>query len=518
MRNFPRAARGGRTDGDDGAIAAVDPLGGLTPWIGGKRNLAARLAARIAAIPHRTYAEPFVGMGGVFFRRREYGFNEVLNDLSGDVVNLFRVVKHHPEAYLEELCLQLFSRREFARLLKTDPATLTDVQRAARFYRLQRSAFAGKPVNRSFAATPLSNRAVNPSVLLRHVRAAHARLARVTIENLPYQEFITRYDRPATLFYLDPPYWGCEGIYGRGLFGRADFAELAGLLEGLKGSFMMSLNDRPEVRRAFRDFTIEAIETTYSAARTGNNRKARELLITSPKRRPRTWFRQNHVARPAKPCGALHILAKPCGALQNLLGVGRAVEKSRAVPVGRHRVDVVLDRALAGGRVVMGFPIFGLAAQVVGGRQRLGPAVVDQARDRGRVGQVPDQLVGDRPVRDREGAQLAPPRLAVGQEVFVEVLVGGGLDLIEAERRPVDLLQVAEPALGDRRAEQQAPGGRRPEVEGLERGADDVQAELDGVDHRASSPCSTRRSSFLLTFSSSFMMRSCTLSRARPVA
>ena len=221
---------------------AVDPLGGLAPWIGGKRNLATRLAARIAAIPHRTYAEPFVGMGGVFFRRRERARNEVLNDLSGDVVNLFRVVKHHPEAYLEELRLQLFSRREFARLLKTDPATLTDVQRAARFYRLQRSAFAGKPVNRSFAATPLSNRAVNPSVLLRHVRAAHARLARVTIENLPYQEFITRYDRPGTLFYLDPPYWGCEGIYGRNLFGRADFAELAGLLKGLKGGFMMSCN------------------------------------------------------------------------------------------------------------------------------------------------------------------------------------------------------------------------------------------------------------------------------------
>ena len=273
---------------------AVDPIRGLAPWIGGKRNLATRLAGRIAAIPHHTYAEPFVGMGGVFFRRRTRARNEVLNDLSGDVVNLFRVVKHHPEAYLEELRLQLFSRRECARLLKTDPATLTDIQRAARFYWLQRSIFSGIPVNRSFATAPLRNKAINPDVLIKHARAAHARLARVTIENLPYQEFIARYDRPGTLFYLDPPYWGCEGIYGSGMFGRADFAELAALLKGLKGGFMMSLNDRAEVRRTFQDFAIEAIETVYTASPTGSNRKGKELLITGgtacpkPGRRPTT--------------------------------------------------------------------------------------------------------------------------------------------------------------------------------------------------------------------------------------
>ena len=263
---------------------SVDPLGGLAPWIGGKRNLAARLAERIAAIPHRTYAEPFVGMGGVFFRRRERARNEVLNDLSGDVVNLFRVVKHHPEAYLEELRLQLFSRREFERLLKTDPATLTDVQRAARFYWLQRSVFSGIPISRSFPAAPLQTKSIDPKVLLKHVRAAHVRLARVTIENLPYDEFIRRYDRPSTLFYLDPPYWGCETVYGQGLFDRADFARLAELLGGLKGGFMMSLNDRAEVRRIFRGFTVEAIQTTYTASPAGPNRKAKELLISG--RRP----------------------------------------------------------------------------------------------------------------------------------------------------------------------------------------------------------------------------------------
>ena len=47
----------------------VDPLPGLAPWVGGKRNLASRLVARIEKVPHSCYAEPFLGMGGVFFRR-----------------------------------------------------------------------------------------------------------------------------------------------------------------------------------------------------------------------------------------------------------------------------------------------------------------------------------------------------------------------------------------------------------------------------------------------------------------
>ena len=62
---------------------------------------------------------------------------------------------------------------------------------------------------------------------------------------------------------------------------------LAELLSGLKGAFMMSLNDRAEVRRTFRNFTIRAIETTYTDSRSGGNRKAKELLITGPKRHSR---------------------------------------------------------------------------------------------------------------------------------------------------------------------------------------------------------------------------------------
>jgi len=67
----------------------------------------------------------------------------------------------------------------------------------------------------------------------------------VVIEFLDFREFLRRYDRKTTLFYLDPPYWGCESDYGKGLFARADFDDLSAVLRALKGRFILSI-----IRRA----------------------------------------------------------------------------------------------------------------------------------------------------------------------------------------------------------------------------------------------------------------------------
>lgn len=92
--------------------------------------------------------------------------------------------------------------------------------------------------------------------------AAHIRLARVCIENMSYDRLIPHFDRPTTLFYLDPPYYGCEKEYGDGIFKREDFANLAGILKGLKGEFLLSINDTPEIRDLFGSFRIEKEGTT----------------------------------------------------------------------------------------------------------------------------------------------------------------------------------------------------------------------------------------------------------------
>lgn len=108
---------------------------------------------------------------------------------------------------------------------------------------------------------------------------AHERLAGVTIECLDWQAVIARYDAPGTLFYLDPPYFGTEHYYGRELFSRDAFELMATRLAGIKGDFILSINDAPEVRRIFAGFHIEAVETSYSVHGAGHVKPVGELII-----------------------------------------------------------------------------------------------------------------------------------------------------------------------------------------------------------------------------------------------
>jgi DNA adenine methylase len=261
------------------ALTSVTPVNPVAPYIGGKRNLARRLVARIAATPHDTYAEAFVGMGGVFFRRQRRPKCEIINDWSGDVANLFRCMRAHPGALIELTALQLTSRADFDRHRREDPTTLTDLQRAVRFLFLQKVAFGGKVVGQDFGMSRDRPSRFRPRQVGADLLAAAARLDAVTIEQLPWAEFLRRYDRPGILFYLDPPYFGCEGDYGPGMFGRDEFAQMAEQLAQLKGRFILSLNDRPEVREIFATFSIETVGTHYGLAGKGAQ-PAREVIIT----------------------------------------------------------------------------------------------------------------------------------------------------------------------------------------------------------------------------------------------
>ncbi|MFN8682758.1 DNA adenine methylase [Paracoccus sp. P2] len=257
----------------------VKPLTPLAPYIGGKRNLAKTLIQRIDATPHDCYAEVFVGMAGVFLRRHLAPKSEVINDYSRDVATFFRVLQRHYVAFIDMMRFQLTTRVEFERLCSTDPDTLTDLERAARFLYLQNTAFGGKVSGRSFGVSYGRPARFDITRLGPMLEEVHTRLARVVIECLSYDTFLTRYDRPGTLFYLDPPYWGNEGDYGAGMFARRDFLRLAVLLHQLKGRFILSINDTPEVRALFAGFEIEAVETTYTLSSKGASRVG-ELIIS----------------------------------------------------------------------------------------------------------------------------------------------------------------------------------------------------------------------------------------------
>lgn len=261
----------------------------VAPYLGGKRNLVKRLIPLIDSVPHSTYAEPFIGMGGVFLRRETRPKAEIINDLSFDVATLFRILQRHYVPFLDMMRWQLTTRREFERLVAIDPVTLTDLERAARFLYLQRTAFGGKVSGRNFGVSLDRPGRFDIAKLTPMLEAVHERLSGVVIECMEYDRFLERYDRKTTLFYLDPPYFGSESDYGAGMFAREDFAELAMRLASLRGKFILSINDVPAIRELFASFHIRPVETTYTIAAGSKKTAAKELIISNvplPKSRP----------------------------------------------------------------------------------------------------------------------------------------------------------------------------------------------------------------------------------------
>ncbi|MCE8421404.1 DNA adenine methylase, partial [Rhodovulum sulfidophilum] len=163
---------------------------------------------------YRAYVEPFVGMGGIFLRRRFRPRLEVMNDRNGEIINLFRILQRHYPQLLEIMRFQICSRREFDRLRLTDPATLTDLERAARFLYLQRLSFGGK-LDGVFGVSAGHGPRFSLARLEPVLDAAHERLDGVVFESLDWADLIPRYDTAETLFYLDPPYFGGENDYGK---------------------------------------------------------------------------------------------------------------------------------------------------------------------------------------------------------------------------------------------------------------------------------------------------------------
>ena len=230
-------------------------------WVGGKSKLAKQVVELMPA--HHTYVEVFAGAAWVLFRKSESRV-EILNDLNGDLINLYRCVKYHLEEFVRQFKYSLVSREEFQRLHRAVPDTLTDIQRAARYYYLLKAGYGGKAADHTFSAGPSTKSRLNLLRIEEELSAAHVRLAQVTIERQPYGKLIERLDRPNVLFYADPPYWGCEDYYGKGLFARADFEQLASQLGSIKGKCIVSLNDTPEVRQIFSGFRLIAAPTKWS--------------------------------------------------------------------------------------------------------------------------------------------------------------------------------------------------------------------------------------------------------------
>lgn len=246
------------------------------PYIGGKSKLSKTI---IEMMPeHKSYCEVFAGAAWVFFRKEPSKY-EFINDLDSDLVCFYRVVQNHIEEFVKQFKWCLLSREWFEDWKRQREAGgLTDIQRAARYYYLQRMCFGGRVRNRVFGASPTHPPRINLLRLEQEMSEIHLRLSRVTIEHLPYQEFISKYDRQQTLFYLDPPYY--KAPYYEHNLKLQDFKEMAALLSGIKANFILSINDHKDMRQVFKAFDIKPVSLKYTVAK-GRQSVGKELLITN---------------------------------------------------------------------------------------------------------------------------------------------------------------------------------------------------------------------------------------------
>lgn len=214
------------------------------------------------------YVEVFGGGGSVLLNK-ERSVREVLNDANGNLINLYRVVREHPDELKDRLLYVMHNREDFkiaqrrleeatgrcfpvlpqqdgnssdsqGKLAEKKPEVSSPVLRAADFYQVVRQSYAGN--GKQFSAVARSMWAGFPTI----DRVA-GRLQGVTLEIEDFETIFQRYDSPNTHFYLDPPYFFTEDYYPGNIFQRKDHARLAAILLNAEGLWLLSYNLCPEV-------------------------------------------------------------------------------------------------------------------------------------------------------------------------------------------------------------------------------------------------------------------------------
>jgi len=180
-------------------------------WYGGKYSHLDWLLPQLPDCFH--YCEPFAGSGAVLLNRKPSSV-ETYNDIDGEVVNFFRVLREEKEALIEKVALTPFSREEFSLACELNP-NITNLERARRFYVRARQVRTGLAQTASvgrWANCKNTSRAGMSGVVSRWLGGIEQldviaeRLLRVQIENRPAINVIQLYDSKKTLFYCDPPY------------------------------------------------------------------------------------------------------------------------------------------------------------------------------------------------------------------------------------------------------------------------------------------------------------------------
>lgn len=245
----------------------------IIAWTGGKKLLRKHI---IQLIPeHRLYCEVFGGAGWVLFGKstgQESKYTEVYNDINSELVNFWKYIKYHPEAFHNEISKQLVSRELFDYYKHYEPRT--ELERAVKFYYNLTCSYGSQSLSFTIKRGKKYLSLRNEETVLK----ASERLKNVIIEKMDFAKLINSYDSLETFFYIDPPYYGKEHLYEReDASSFAGHEALASLLKSIKGKFILSYNDHETIKQLYNGFKIDVVEAPYSLG--GKKQLCPELLI-----------------------------------------------------------------------------------------------------------------------------------------------------------------------------------------------------------------------------------------------
>lgn len=245
-------------------------------WPGGKSRMLKRLLPMMP--PHVCYCEPFAG-GLAVLLAKERAPVEVVNDLNGDLVALYRNLQFHLPALLQEVNWLFASRKNLHDFI-AQPG-LTELQRASRFLLVNRTSFGGGGKSFGVAKTPGGGVGFDRKVVGELLAQAHERLDRVVVENLPYERCLSLYDSKDTLHFIDPPYLNAPTKAYQG-FSEEQMRELRKRIERLKGKWIVTVDDSPLNRELFSDCELQAVSSQNRLCNNRTHSQVRfgELIIT----------------------------------------------------------------------------------------------------------------------------------------------------------------------------------------------------------------------------------------------
>ena len=237
-----------------------------------------KLMPIINSTPHQLYCEPFCG-GAAVLLAREPGKREIINDIDGDLINLYRQAKHHSREVIRTLRLLPESRALFyEQQAAITGQHSTEIQRAAAWAYVNFYCFGAD--NRTFGTKRVGFSTRH--FLNRKLVAFSKRIDRVTIEHIDWDRCVALYDCPGALFFLDPPYTSPGKVGAYDGWQTADVEHLQDVLSRIKGKYIVTLNDCPANRAIFKGCDIHALST--SAAMRQHSRpgeRFKEMIIVS---------------------------------------------------------------------------------------------------------------------------------------------------------------------------------------------------------------------------------------------